>query len=227
MMRNITLILLGFCCSFQAQSQSTDTLDVMMWASVKVTACTAWVEDSTGIMSNLITLPPVRVGDLKNGQTAVGKTTFKVKFQCSKGDIVDIYYNAGNRPLDRNYESLSVRLTAKSEIDPATQSLKNSVPENSNGAKDIGFLIRDRQDNTVQFETGSSDATPIKSFVTTDGFCENIDPVYQPRDATFTKEYDLQCGTYTFPFSVEYIANGDNPGPGVVGADATVTVQWY
>lgn len=225
MMRNITLILLGLCCGFQAQSQSTDTLDMRVNVVVIVTACTAWVEDSTGMMSNLITLPPVRVGDLKNGQTAVGKTTFKVKFQCSNRDIIDIYQGGGNG-MDETYESLSVRLTAKSEIDPATQSLKNSVPENSNGAKDIGFLIRDRQDNTVQFETGSSDVTPITSFVTTDGFCENIDPVYQPRNVPETRENDLLCGTYSFPFSVEYIAYGDNPGPGIVGADATVTVQW-
>lgn len=227
MMRNITLILLGFCFSFQAQPKPDTTLDMKIYASIWVTACAAWVEDSSGMMSNLITLPPVRVGDLKSGQTAVGKTTFKVKFQCSVGDIGDIGQIGINKDQNRYYESLFVRLTAKSEIDTATQSLKNSVPENSNGAKDIGFLITDRQDNVIQFETGNSDSTPIKSFVTTDGFCENIDPVYQPRNAPNTQKKDLQCGTYSFPFSVEYIAYGDNPGPGVVGADATVTVQWY
>ncbi|EJB8472630.1 fimbrial protein [Citrobacter freundii] len=219
-MRNIMLMLLGFCACFQACSQSSDTLEVSFDAHVYVTACTAWVEDSNGVMSSLITLPPVSVSGVKNGQTAVGKTAFKVKFQCSEGDIYDIFSD-----FAEGVEYLTVRFTAKSELNPATQSLKNSIPENSNGAKDIGFLIKDRNDRVVQFETGT-DPTYRESYTATDALCEHIDDMYRIAATTRSKESDSICGTYSFPYSVEYTAYGNDPGPGVVGADATVTVEW-
>lgn len=216
-MRGLIFIVLWFSTVIQAQAKSDDNLTLKLNAWVYVTACAAWVEDGTGVMSGNITLPPVPLSELKQAQTSVGETTFKVKFQCSSSDVRDIY-SLGS---DSSYRSLSVHFTAKGEVDPATQILKNSHAESADGAKNIGFIIKDRGNNVVQFET-ATDPTALISATQTDAVCEHVPSQYQSK----YKETDEICDTYSFPYTVEYAAYGDNPGPGLVDADATVTVDW-
>lgn len=214
-MRCIAFILLCFSVVIQAQAKyDADSLALKIQASVLVTACTAWVEDGASNMSGNITLPPVTLSELHQAQTSAGKTTFKVKFQCTNDDIRDIYVQGG----DQMYRSLAIRFTAKGEVDPTTQILKNSHQESANGAKNIGFLIKGSDNNVVQFET-ATDSTSLISATQTNALCEKVDPEYQ-------NTTDVGCLTYSFPYSVEYAAYGDNPGPGLVDADATVTVDW-
>lgn len=218
-MRCIAFILLCFSVVIQAQAKyDADSLALKIQARVLVTACTAWVEDGESIMSGNITLPPVTLSELHQAQTSAGKTTFKVKFQCSNNDINDIYMQGG----DQMYSSLAVRFTAKGEVDPTTQILKNSHQESANGAKDIGLLIKGSGNNIVQFET-ATDSTSLISATQTRALCENVNPQYQNTSDAVS---DTACLTYSFPYSVEYAAYGDNPGPGLVDADATVTVDW-
>lgn len=216
-MRGLIFIVLWFSTVIQAQAKSDDNLTLAIGANVFVTACAAWFEDGTGVMSGNITLPPVTLSELTQALTSVGKTTFKVKFQCSNSDIYDIY----SRGSDSTYRSLSVRFTAKGEVDPATQILKNSHAESADGAKNIGFIIKDRGNNVVQFET-ATDPTALISATQTNAVCEHVPSQYH---STY-KETDEICGTYSFPYTVEYAAYGDNPGPGLVDTDATVTVDW-
>lgn len=217
-MRCIAFILLWFSVVNQSQAKyDSDSLALKIQASILVTACTAWVEDSASTMSGNITLPPVTLSELQQAQTSAGKTTFKIKFQCSYDDAVDIYEGGGTE-TGQGYRSLAVRFTAKSEVDPTTQILKNSHQESANGAKDIGFLIKGSGNNVVQFET-ATDSTSLISATQTTALCEKVDPEYQ-------NTIDVACVTYSFPYSVEYAAYGDNPGPGLVDADATVTVDW-
>lgn len=216
-MRQLALILLWFCAVNQAQAKSDDYLKLTINARVYVTACAAWVEDGAGVMSGNITLPPVPLSELQHPQTGAGETTFKVKFQCSSTDLHEIYEQGS----DGTYRSLSVRFTAKGEVDPTTYILKNSHAESADGAKNIGFIIKDRGNNVVQFET-ATDPTALISATQTDAVCEHVPSQYQSK----YKETDEICDTYSFPYTVEYAAYGDNPGPGLVDADATVTVDW-
>lgn len=216
-MRYLALILLWFSVVIQAQAKSDDHLILTVAAQVVVTACAAWVEDGAGVMSGNITLPAVPLSALQHPQTGAGETTFKVKFQCSDDDLSDIYVQGS----DSAYRSLSVRFTAKGEIDPATQILKNSHPESASGAKNIGFIIKDSGNNVVPFET-ATDSTALISATRADAVCEHVPSQYH---GTYL-ETDQICDTYSFPYTVEYAAYGDNPGPGLVDADATVTVDW-
>ena len=212
-MRNILLTLL--CCGScaQAASRPVDSLTLTISARVHVTACSVWVENSAGVTSGEIVLEPVTLSALHNASSAVGKTAFKVGFQCTGAGRSDILEFG-------NAETMSVRFTAKGEIDSATQILKNSRQENTGGAKDIGFLIRDNQDNVVELGANTDSSDFFYTYRVTDTPCEYINPEYQSYNS------NNQCASQRFNYSVEYAAYGDSPGAGLVDADATVTVEW-
>lgn len=221
-MRYILLILLWFCISFPARSQPTsDTLALDISGYVTIIACATWIEDGTGLMTSVIKLPIVPLSELQPAQAGVGKTAFKVNFQCSYQNILDIYEDGG-------FDRLSVRFTARSEIDPTTQILKNDHARNTNGAEDIGFLIRDSANNAVQFENDTDPSDWESSRTNTVSVvCEHIGPQYQPApEDVEAAETKGTCSSYSFPYTVEYATYGDSPGPGLVDADATVTVDW-
>lgn len=215
-MRNILLILL--CCGScaQAVSRPVDSLTLTISAEVVVAACTVWVENSAGVTSGEIVLEPVTLSALHNASSAVGKTAFKVGFQCSMSDRDDMLEFG-------DASTMFVRFTAKGEVDSATQILKNSRQENANGAKNVGFLIKDDQDNVVKFGANTDTANFLGYDDITKEYCKHISPEYQ---ADIPDSYDAQCSSHSFNYSVEYAAYGDSPGAGLVDADATVTVDW-